>query len=110
MSAPYELQLVVPANTPQSSPVSVGLDPDRQRIIRVELMFPDGCLFAIGVRIRDRDTPYAPKLSGWVRGNDQMVAWDDEYVMHGPPPHLTIEAYSDADDYPHTIEARIFVG
>ena len=110
MSAPYEFQLVVPPNTPESSPAIFRLDVADARIKHVSIFFPSGCYYAIGIRIRDRGAQYAPRDSGWIRDDDRAVQWDDDHELAGPPCSITVEGYSDADDYAHTIEIRIVSG
>ncbi len=107
MAAPYVVQLTVPANTPTSNPVRKQILPAAGIVARVQIRFPDKCYGAVGVRLLDRDSQYAPVESGWIHANAGTVEWTDERRLSGPPFALNVEGYSLASDYPHTIEVRV---
>ncbi len=101
--------LVVPPNTPEGSPVSLEIRPTAGILTGVEVYFRDGCLDAVGVQIKEGDRQFAPMPSGWLRDNNNHVAWNEYRHLEGPPYRLKVEGYSLALDWEHTITFKFFM-
>lgn len=102
------LNLTVPPNTPQYAPVQAVLKPGTFHLSRVGVLFPNGCLGTVGVKISDGGIQFAP-VTGWLHGNGEVVTWEENRSL-GADARVICEAYSDAEDWPHTLEIRFFFG
>jgi hypothetical protein len=103
----YTLELTVPPNTPESAPVQAVLTPGVRFIRSVEIMFPNGCLGAVGVRLLEDGRQFAPLPFGWIRDNNRVIAWRETKQLGGPPYRITVQGISNASDWPHTISFRM---
>ena len=103
----YQTSLTIPPNTPEGAPAEVILKPGVGNIRSIEILFPDGCLGLVGVKIMDENNPIAPLPSGWLRDNNKTIAWAENRRLQGPPYRLVIHGISYAIDWPHTIEVRM---
>lgn len=102
----HVVTLTVPANTPQYTPARVELKPGAFDLTRIGILFPNGCLGAVGVRISLRGVQFAP-VTGWLYGNGEVVTWDENRSL-GADPLIVCEGYSDAEDWPHSLQIRFF--
>lgn len=94
----------VPANTLPADPKQYIIAPTVGFLRSVKVMFPDGCLGAVGFRIYDRGRQLAPLPSGWIGGrNNETIEWMEMRRLEGPPYEIMIEAYNEADDWPHSL-------
>jgi hypothetical protein len=75
----------------------------------VDLYFRDGCLDAIGVRLLERGSQIAPLPAGWLRDNNKHITWTESRHLNGPPWELTLEGYSLALDWEHTIDIKVWI-
>jgi hypothetical protein len=104
----YVVSLTVPPQTSINKPVSEVLIPLDNHITEISMMYPDGCLGTVGIRFLDYGAQFAPLPSGrWITGNDNILRWRERRRLSGSPHRLIIEGYSDALDYPHTIEIKM---
>lgn len=100
----YEQTLIVPPNTPESSPVETVIRPGISRITSVHVVFLAGSLGAVGVRLMDENRQFAPLPSGWIRDS---AAWGENLKLQGPPYRVTIQGISTALDWPHSVRIRL---
>lgn len=106
----YMLPVTVPPNTPRTAPLQQINSLGGRRIEYGEIIFPDGPLGLTGVRLLDNGKQISPLPSGaWLTGNNRAISFIRNYVMEGPPYMFMIEAYNDADDWPHTPVIRLEV-
>ncbi len=101
--------LIVPPNTPEHSPVIAEIKPTVGLLTGVEVYFRDGCLDAVGIRIKEGDRQFAPMPTGWLHDNNIHMYWDEKRHLEGPPYLLKIEGYSLALDFPHTITFKFYM-
>lgn len=76
---------------------------------RVSVHFPDGPLGTCGIRILDRDAQFAPAgpTYGWIVDNANIVEWDEDHELDGPPWEINFEGYNMAVDHDHKIQIRM---
>lgn len=101
--------LIIPPNTPSRTPIREVIKPTVGFISEIEVYFRDGCLDAVGVRILDGDRQFAPMPSGWLKDNNNHVRWLENKHLEGAPYVITMEGYSDALDWEHTITFKFFM-
>lgn len=97
----------VPPNTPENEPTRLLISPGARQITSIAVLFPDGCLNAVGIRFVDAGSQFAPIGSGWIIDNNNLVLWPENHELTGPETSLSIETYSQAEDWPHTLQVRI---
>jgi hypothetical protein len=95
----------VQPNTPATAPAQTVIRPGALNLASISVLFPGGCLGVVGVRFSLGGVQFAP-LTGWLHGNDEVVTWPENRSL-GPDPRVVIDAYSDAIDWPHTLEIRL---
>ena len=101
--------LTIPPNTPEYNPIQLVIKPTVGNLTGIEVYFRDGCLDAVGVRISDNSRQLAPMPSGWLRDNNNHIAWAENKRLEGPPYILIVEGYSIALDWEHTITFKFFM-
>lgn len=101
------VNLTVPPNTPDYAPAQVTLNPGMSYITRIGVLFPNGCLGAVGVRLSLGGVQFAP-VTGWLHGNGEVVTWEENRSL-GQDPRVVCEGYNNAEDWPHTLEIRFFL-
>lgn len=98
------IQLVVPAGTPTSAPVSALLFGERARVAGIEVLVPPGPSGLVGFAFWHSSEQVIPKVGGtWIIADDEVVrlAVDDL----SPWPDWRIKAYN-TDVYAHTLFVR----
>jgi len=95
-------QLTVPPLTSEYNPVYIDLWPSVRRLISISFEFPPGCMGAVKVRALEGGRPIAPQI-GWYYGDSGIKTVALSRLLEGPPYRITIQGYSTALDYPHTI-------
>jgi hypothetical protein len=103
----YSVDLTVPPNTPESAPVQAILNPGVGTIVSVEILFPNGCLGAVGIRIMEDNRQFAPLPFGWLFDNNRAISWKETKRLAGPPYRITVQGISNASDWPHTVSVRM---
>ena len=97
----YTAALTVPPNTSEGAPVQYVLHHGGRRLHYASILFPNGCFNVVGIKLMDDYSQFAPLPSGWIFGNDRVVAWSEN--IHLSDTHrITIQGYSLAEDWPHT--------
>ena len=101
----------IPRRTPIRNPIEVIVPVNRPMVQSVHVYFPDGPLGAVGIRLKDRDSQFAPAhpTYGWILDNDRVVEWEEAHKLDGPPWEIRIEGYNIADDHAHNIQIRMTV-
>ncbi len=107
MNVPYQVALEVPANTPEAAPVSMTLTPGAGFLSFIQAIFPPGALGAVGVKVFEAGSQIAPMPYGWAHGNAEVITWQINRRLQGPPYRLVFSGYSTALDWPHTITFRM---
>lgn len=100
----YEQTLTVPPNTPEASPVEILMRPGVGKILTCQVLFPEGAMGAVGVRLMDENTQFAPRPSGWFYDS---ASWYENRRLQGPPYRVTIQGISEALDWPHSVRIRM---
>jgi hypothetical protein len=103
----YSAQLTIPPRTPESSPAYVLITPLNGLLQYMEIIFPNGPAGVVGVRVLDEGRQIAPIPSGWIFGNDDKIPWHDGRRLQGPPYRVIFQGFSNAIDWPHTINLRL---
>ena len=101
-----EARLTIPAQTPERSPVCEIYQLTQRYLTGLSITFPPGCKGAVGIRITDNGSQFAPYPNGWYTGNGETIQWGGARRMEGPPYTLIVYAYNIAIDYAHTITLR----
>ncbi len=109
MIAIYADSLTVPPNTPEATPARKTLSLGQGLLRQISIMFPDGTLGAVGVRVSQNGRPFLPQ-TGWLRDNNKTVSYSPFLRMEGGPYLINLEGYSLASDWPHTIYFTLEVG
>jgi hypothetical protein len=104
----YSESFTVPANTPETTPITLDIVIKEQFITRMEVGFPDGCAYLVKVRIQYGIKQFFPDRMGtWIIGNGETVGWDERFALPAPNEKLTVYACSPGTLYDHTITVRI---
>lgn len=103
MIASYQIELTIPPNTPEARPIEKVVSLGLPLIQSIGVLFPSGCLAAVGVRLIDNGKQFLP-VSGWLRDDGKLREFKPFYRMGGGGNYrLVIQGYSVALDWPHTI-------
>jgi hypothetical protein len=100
----YEQTITVPPNTPEASPVEILIRPGLGRVLTCQILFLEGSLGAVGVRLMDENCQFAPRPSGWFFDS---ASWVENRKLQGPPFRVTVQGYSTALDWSHSIRIRL---
>lgn len=107
MNVPYQIELSVPPNTSEKSPTTVVLSAGVGNLDTVTIMFPDGVLGSVGVRVLEEGRQIVPMPSGWLYDNANTVSVAINRRLQGPPYRLVFQGISRALDWPHKIVFRL---
>lgn len=99
----------IPKRTPSRTPLKTEIKPLVRVLRGIDILFPAGCLGAVGIRFLDWGSQFAPLGNGWFSDNDKTITWRGSKILSGPPYIIQIEAYNHAMDYDHTLEVRFDV-
>jgi hypothetical protein len=111
----HTYRLLVPANTPESNPVSVDAKLPyflRQNSVlhKLEIHFPDGCCGMVHVAIFYGIRQIFPEIEGMTfTGNGETISFPDFWPLPNDPTTLTIKAWSPGTQYDHNILIRFGV-
>lgn len=100
----YEQTLTVPPNTPEASPVEIVINPGVGRLMGVQIIFMEGCLGAVGIKLMDENRQFAPLPSGWLH---DTASWIENRKLQGPPYRVIVKGMSEALDWPHKVRIRL---
>jgi hypothetical protein len=106
----YVVEVTVPANTPESSPVEEELFVDSGVITKIEVLFPPGTAAKVWTRALIGHYQLFPRPFGaWLKGDGEKVEADMYYPVSEGGELLRIQAVSPATLYQHTIIYRFTV-
>lgn len=106
----YRFALTVPAGTTAADPVTLDCKMVRGIVHRVELVFRDGCVGMVSVRIRDMDLQVWPTNTEEAFAADgEEIKFDEEYEIVDPTGTLVVEGWAPNTLYDHTIVIRFGV-
>jgi len=98
----------IPKTTPKTSPVTQILKLSKGVISRLDVHFPAGCLYLVGMRLFRWEFQLVPlSRNEWLVGEDGTVPTEPYYELEEVPAQLKLVAYNDDDTYDHTL--RIWV-
>lgn len=99
----YNFPLLVPANTPKSSPVRVATPLNVGQLTKASVYFPWGCAGLVYVRILWYESQlYPTNRTEWLASNDLLIEFEcQEDIVEGWT-HFSAEGYNEDDFYPHT--------
>jgi hypothetical protein len=111
-AVPFEQKIDVPANTPQTAPVSQDIVLCKGFVSRVWVRFPQGPVGLLHVALYDGSTQLWPGAAGqWFTGDNEIVEFDTEYDVpqSGGSYKLTIRGWNEDDTYAHSALVRVWV-
>jgi len=104
----FTWDIEVPANTPNSAPVSDTLKLSAGVITHIGIKFPAGCHGMVGVRLKIQEAQILPVPRGeWVTGDDETCESDYHIEFTKERQEMEFEGISPDTDYDHTITVRI---
>lgn len=108
MSDQYSMGLTIPKRTLERDAIKTEVLLKARQLNKIDVLFPAGCLGAVGVRFKNYGSQFAPS-SGWYIDNDKTVTYRGPLLLVGPPFLIIIESYNRAYDYDHTLQIRFNV-
>ena len=104
----YAYELVVPANTPESAPVSQVMKLTVGVVHKLEVFFPAGNLHLVKVVIMDGLHQVWPtNPDGQLKADNYTISYPVWYELTGEPYELTAYGWSPGTTYNHTITIRL---
>jgi hypothetical protein len=106
----YEKALVIPKNTPISSPVSAFIEVHPGTVEQGSLFFPPGCCALAHVRIfywEHQVWPMNPDSD--FKGDGQLLVFPEKFELPGSPFIFRIDGWNEDDTYSHEPIVRILV-
>lgn len=105
-----EFDITVPAQTTSSAPLSTDLELPWGVIDYIGIQIPLGVAGLTGLQLWRGLYQLAPtNADGWVKGENIVVEWKEEFELFQPPLFITALAYNDDDSYAHTLTVRVRV-
>jgi hypothetical protein len=100
----YTTQLLVPAGTPQSAPVTAAVVLEDATLDSVEIIIPDGHVQLTGIAVLSASAPVVPfALGTFISGNNDRLTFP--YAAEVTQNGLTVAGFNN-DIYPHTFYLR----
>lgn len=104
----YVKKFTVPASTLESSPYETTLTIKEKYIYEMEVSFPDGANWLVGVQIHYGIRRLWPENEDeWIYGNDETIVWREHQYLPEKESVLTIKAISPNAEFDHDIIVRI---
>jgi len=106
----YEARLVVPAQTPATSPAQREILIVPGTLTRVDVEFPRGCAGLVGARVfLGEQQLYPTNPDEWIRSDGQVVSFPARHDVVTEGTRLILKAYNTDDTYEHgpTIRASV---
>jgi hypothetical protein len=101
--------ITTPPNTFEQAPRVTPVLLLGRRLAMCSVVFPDGCLYAVGVRIKSYGTFIIPFNVGWIIGNNEHLDFYPNIILEGPSYKVEVETCNYAVDYPHTVNISLEV-
>lgn len=106
----YVVRLTVPPNTPETKPVVKKVVVSGLLLERIEYRFPAGVFESVGVRVLYGNKRLSPKgPEKWVRGENEKIEDPIEWILPAKRCTITVEGFSEAEDFDHTVTVRLLV-
>lgn len=103
----YEFDVTSPAQTTRTSPTEVRALLTKGVVTRVAVQIPLGVKGLTGAQIwRGNSQIWPSNPGGYIKGDDVVIEWDDEYDLADQPLTLRLRVWNDDDSYAHTITFR----
>ena len=104
----YTLDLTIPANTPEISPIEKELEIKEGVITRISVLIPGGHLALAGFRLLYGIEPIFPaQEAAWIKGNDESFVIDEWWDLVEEPCRLRVQGYNTDETFDHTFYIRI---
>ena len=104
----YILDLTIPKNTPETSPVEQPIEIKEGVITRVGVLIPAGMHALAGMRILYGIEQLFPRQKDtWLKGEDESIVADEYWDLVEQPITLRVQGYNLDDTYDHTFYIRI---
>ena len=106
----YRAALAIPANTPESEPVSTTIKTAPGIVTEVELLFPAGHagLTHVVIYYHERQIfPTSPEQS--FCGDDHLITFDEQFAVIELPYELVVYGWNDDEYYDYTVYVDITV-
>jgi len=108
----FSYEFTIPANTPETSAISMDLTLEEGTVNKVQIIIPPGHAALAGMQILKNDEAVIPK-SGYLKGNNDNLVFDTDIKIPQDSTtqeyKLTAKGYNDDDTYEHTFYIRIWV-
>lgn len=106
----FEYDITIPAQTTSSAPLSTDLELPWGTIDYIGIQIPLGVAGLTGLQLWRGLYQLAPvNAGGWIKGENIVVEWKEEFDFTQPPFFITALAYNDDDSYQHTLTVRVRV-
>jgi hypothetical protein len=100
----YAYDLLIPANTLQSNPVTVDARLGKGTLEQIYIGFPEGCGTMVSVCLEYRGFQFAPIIPNQAYHIDgNVISIDTEQELDYEPFSITIKGWSPGTLYQHTI-------
>ena len=104
----YIVDVTVPADTFQTSPIEKTVKIEEEVIVKVMVHFPAGCHGYVYTACYYGEEQIFPRPYGsYLHGDAETITWEEYYELPESPCILTIKARSPGTNYPHKITWRI---
>jgi len=106
----YQAELVLPAQTPQDSPITVTFTIPKGTINRIAILFPSGCAALAHLQIYHNEVQVWPTTPGKSFVGDYMyLVFDESYDLPEAWNSIRVVGWNDDDSYEHTLEVWLAV-
>ena len=106
----YTWDIIIPANTPDSSPTKQHLILTVGIVKHIDIKFPAGCHGMVKIRLKRWNFQLVPLSSDeYVTGDDETIPIETYYEMLEVPTFFVFEGSSPNTTYQHKITIRIDV-
>ena len=104
----FKTDLLIPPDTPLSSPATVLMKLCEGTITHSFIQFPAGCGGLVWVQIWLNGYQLIPWHRGqWLRGDDHTIEDRSYYPIGGAPRLLIAKGHSAGSIYPHTVQVGV---
>lgn len=104
----YALDITTPASTSHLAPLITDLRVTKGLVYRIVFRFPPGSCGLMGVKVFSGNFQVWPtNRETWFKGDDDVIAFDDTYLVSVEPFLFQIATYNLDDTYEHEVLLRI---
>lgn len=104
----YSKRFTVPAGTPESSPQETTLVIKEKYIYEMEIGFPDGANWEVGIQINYGIKRLWPENAGeWIWGNNETIVWREHQYLPETNSILTIKGIAPNAEFDHDVVVRV---